>query len=47
VGFWIALALAVEALSGAFFCFYAPAATTLVMLLGGNVAQARQLLVPP
>jgi uncharacterized iron-regulated membrane protein len=47
VGFWIALPLAVEALSGAFFCFYAPAATTLVMLLGGNVAQARQLLVPP
>ena len=47
VGFWIALPLAVEALSGAFFCFYAPAATTMVMLLGGNVAQARQLLVPP
>jgi uncharacterized iron-regulated membrane protein len=47
VGFWIALPLAVEALSGAFFCFYVPAATTLVMLLGGNVAQARQLLVPP
>jgi uncharacterized iron-regulated membrane protein len=47
VGFWLALPLAVEALSGAFFCFYAPAATTLVMLLGGNVAQARQLLVSP
>jgi uncharacterized iron-regulated membrane protein len=47
VGFWIALPLAVVTLTGAFFCFYAPAATALVTLLGGDIAQAKQLLSPP
>jgi uncharacterized iron-regulated membrane protein len=47
IGFWIALPLAIVALTGAFFCFYVPAATTMVLLLGGNVTQARQLLSSP
>lgn len=47
VGLWIALPLAIEALTGAFFCFYVPAATTMVTLLGGNAAQVRQLLRSP
>jgi uncharacterized iron-regulated membrane protein len=47
IGFWIALPLAVLALTGAFFCFYAPAAAGMMMLLGGNVTQAKQLFSPP
>jgi uncharacterized iron-regulated membrane protein len=47
IGFWITLPLAVVAITGAFFCFYVPAATAMVLLLGGNVTQVRQLLASP
>lgn len=47
IGFWSTLPLSIEALTGALFCFYVPAATLLVTLLGGSANQVKQLFSAP
>lgn len=47
VGFWSSIPLAIEALTGAYYCFFVPMATALVFLLGGNVHRWQEMSVPP
>lgn len=47
IGFWTALPLSIEALTGVLFCFYLPVATLLVTLLGGDAERVKQLFSAP
>ncbi len=47
IGFWTTLPLSIEALTGVLFCFYFPAATLVVTLLGGSAEQVKQWFAAP
>ena len=47
LGFWSSIPLAIEAFTGAYYCFFVPMAAAMVILLGGNVRQWHEMSVPP
>jgi uncharacterized iron-regulated membrane protein len=47
IGFWLSIPLAIEAFTGAYYCFFVPMASALVLLLGGSVHQWQIMSVPP
>jgi uncharacterized iron-regulated membrane protein len=46
-GFWSVLPLGIEAFTGAYYCFFVPAAAALIFLLGGSVQRWQEMSVPP
>ena len=46
-GFWVSIPLAIEAFTGAYYCFFAPMAVALVFLLGGSIHKWQEMSVPP
>ena len=46
-GFWSSIPLAIEAFTGAYYCFFVPMAAALVFLFGGDVHMWREMSVPP
>jgi len=46
-GFWSSIPLAIEAFTGAYYCFFIPMAAVMVFLLGGDVHKWHEMSVPP
>jgi uncharacterized iron-regulated membrane protein len=46
-GFWSIIPLAVEAFTGAYYCFFVPMAAALVVLFGGSLHRWQEMSTPP
>lgn len=46
-GFWASIPLAIEAFTGAYYCFFVPMAAALVFLFGGDVHRWQEMSIPP
>ena len=47
LGFWSVIPLAIEAFTGAYYCFFVPMAAALVVLFGGSMHRWQEMSTPP